>query len=135
MIVGSAQVLAQKGPIQPKKEEALKISDLGNFTYSSQNRRDPFEPIYLQKVKETRDKVGIAKSGYELEELKLVGIVRADKAKYAMMEDIQGKGILFKKGDFLNSNVWVEEIQEGSIALGYKTKRGTRTIVMEIPKK
>jgi Tfp pilus assembly protein PilP len=133
--IGPPQATAQKSQVQPKKEEVPKNPDLGNFTYSSENRRDPFEPVYLQKMKETKERTGVVKSGYELEELKLVGIVRADNGKYAMMEDIQGKGILFKKGDFLNSNLWIEEVQEGKVLLAYKTKRGTRSIVMDIAKK
>ena len=118
----------------PEKTEAPQKFNVGDFVYTLENRRDPFEPLYLLKIK--RDiTAGVSKKGYELEELKLVGILKADKSRYAMMEDMQGKGVTFKKGDFLNNNLWVLDILDDKVILGYKIKGETKRIEVAIPKK
>ena len=130
---------------EPKKPPAQKPAAapvLNDFTYKAENRRDPFEPVNLIKAKRSResklvkDKKGTAQdAGYELEELKLVGILRTEKRKLAMMEDMQGKGIIFKKDDYLNKNLWVVDVQDTRVIFGYKLKGETRNIVVDIPKK
>jgi Tfp pilus assembly protein PilP len=107
--------------------------NVSDFNYTS-DRRDPFEPIYLERVKRSKDATSL-KRGYELEELKLVGILKTDKAKFAMMEDMQGKGIMFKKGDKLNNNLWVADVVDGRVILGYKLKNDIKNINIDIPKK
>ncbi|MCX5713826.1 MAG: hypothetical protein NT033_03260, partial [Candidatus Omnitrophica bacterium] len=63
---------------EPKKPEAKKAEpappqfNVGDFAYTSSNRRDPFEPIFLTNPKQPGN-VNALKKGYELEELKLVG--------------------------------------------------------------
>ena len=108
--------------------------NVGDFTYTSDNRRDPFEPVYLARVKRSKEATSL-KRGYELEELKLVGILKTDKAKFAMMEDMQGKGIMFKKGDNLNNNLWVADVVDGRVILAYKLKNDVKNINIDIPKK
>jgi Tfp pilus assembly protein PilP len=108
--------------------------NVGDFTYTSDNRRDPFEPVYLARVKRSKEATSL-KRGYELEELKLVGILKTDKAKFAMMEDMQGKGIMFKKGDNLNNNLWVADVVDGRVILAYKPKNDIKNINIDIPKK
>lgn len=108
--------------------------DLSNFSYTSQDRRDPFEPVYLLKKK--REKTNdVKKTGYELEELKLVGILKTGNVKFGMMEDLQGRGLLFKKGDFLNKNLWVLDILEDKMLLGYKLRGDLRKMAIDIPRK
>jgi Tfp pilus assembly protein PilP len=93
------------------KKEVVKF-DIGDFEYKSEGRRDPFEPVLLLKAKSARE-VKVVKDkksttdalGYELEELKLVGVLKSDKGMMAMMEDTQGKGIFFRKGDPINQNM------------------------------
>ncbi|HOV90571.1 MAG TPA: pilus assembly protein PilP [Syntrophorhabdaceae bacterium] len=127
---------------QPKPEQRQLGSppkfNIGDFTYSATNRRDPFESIFYTKVQKSihaykSDKT--LKKGYELEELKLVGILRAVNTKIAMMEDMQGRGILFRKGDYLNKNLWIVEILDANIILGYKLKGEIRTFTLDIPRK
>ncbi|MCX7965471.1 MAG: hypothetical protein N2596_02450, partial [Syntrophorhabdaceae bacterium] len=65
---------------------------------------------------------------------KLVGILKAGDARVAMMEDMQGRGILFRKGDFLNKNLWIVDILDGHIILGYKLKGEIRTFILDIPR-
>ncbi|HBA56176.1 MAG TPA: hypothetical protein DCZ04_17455 [Syntrophorhabdus aromaticivorans] len=121
------------GTEQKKMDVPQKFS-LNDFTYSSENRRDPFEPVYLTRIKRSKG-AGTLKRGYELEELRLVGILKTDKNRFAMMEDMQGKGIMFKKGDPLNNNLWVADIVEGKVILAYKLRGEIKNINIDIPKK
>ena len=120
---------------EPKKSMAAPAKfNVGDFNYTSDNRRDPFEPVYLARVKRSKEATSL-KRGYELEELKLVGILKTDNTKFAMMEDMQGKGIMFKKGDHLNNNLWVADVVDGRVVLAYKLKNDIKNINIDIPKK
>jgi Tfp pilus assembly protein PilP len=119
---------AKKSSVPPQK------FNIGDFDYTSENRRDPFEPVYLSKIKNNKTAASL-KRGYELEELKLVGILKTDKTKFAMMEDMQGKGIMFKKGDNLNNNLWVADVVDGRVILAYRLKNDIKNINIDIPKK
>lgn len=119
---------SKKGGPAPKK------FDVSDFNYTSDNRRDPFDPLYLAKFKRTRETASL-KRGYELEELKLVGILKTNSTRFAMMEDMQGKGIMFKKGDNLNNNLWVADVVDGRVILAYKVKNDIKNINIDIPKK
>ena len=105
-----------------------------DFSYTSKDRRDPFEPIFLVKLKQRQAK-GAPKEGYELEELKLVGLLRSDGAKYAMMEDMQGKGLLFKQGDFINKTTWIMDIDAEKVTMAFRIKGDIRKITIDIPRK
>lgn len=117
-----------------KKEETKKF-DVGDFSFTTEKKRDPFEPAYLLRVKREKIVKAEGKKGFELDELKFVGTLKTDKGRSAMMEDMQGKGMLFKKGDFVNSNLWVLEVLENRLVLGYKLKNETRKINIDITKK
>lgn len=126
---------------EPKKPPEEKKSQINNFTYTSKDRRDPFEPVYLLKAKKNKERLvakgkrgTVLKSGYELEELKLVGIIKKDKSKYAMMEDLHGRGILFKKGDPINPTMSITDILESKVILGYSVRGETRKFELEIQK-
>ena len=122
------------GPVSagdPKKEEKKRF-DVGDFSFTSYKRRDPFEPAYLLRVKRDRTNKEDGKKGFELDELKFVGTLKTDKGRSAMMEDMQGKGMLFKKGDHINKNLWVLDILENRMVLGYKLKNETRKIHVDI---
>jgi len=108
--------------------------DIGDFNYTSENRRDPFEPVYLAKMKNSKATTSL-KKGYELEELKLVGILKANNTRFAMMEDMQGKGMMFKKGDNLNNNLWIADVVDGRVILAYRLKNDIKNINIDIPKK
>ena len=119
---------------EPKQASTPTKFNISDFNYTSDNRRDPFEPVYLARVKRTKEATSL-KRGYELEELKLVGILKTDKTKFAMMEDTQGKGVMFKKGDYLNNNLWVSDVVDGRVVLAYKLKNDVKNINIDIPKK
>ena len=126
---------------QQTKKEEMKV-DIGDFEYKSEGRRDPFEPVLLLKAKSARE-VRIIKDkkndtealGYELEELKLVGVLKSDKGMMAMMEDTQGKGIFFRKGDPLNQNMWVADISNTNVVFAYKLKGEIKKVVVDLPTK
>jgi hypothetical protein len=142
LFIMSGQGLAFAQPkVEPKKQPEAKKSEpappkfnVGDFTYTSSNRRDPFEPIFLTNPRQP-GKVNALKKGYELEELKLVGIMRAGNKNLAMMEDMQGKGMIFKKNDYLNKNLWIVDILAEKVEFGYKIKGEIRTFTIDIPRK
>lgn len=125
----------------PSKPAPEKKPSINSFTYTAQDRRDPFEPLYLLKAKKSREgllakakKGGTEKPGYELEELKLVGIIKKNKERYAMMEDVSGRGILYKKGDPINPTTSIIDILESKVIFGYRVKGEMKKFEMEIQK-
>ena len=109
--------------------------NIGDFTYTSQDRRDPFEQVHVLKMAKKNPGVGVEKSGYELEELKLVGVVKTGAVTFAVMEDTQGKGMMFKRGDFINSNMWLIDFLEDKVVFGYKLRGDIRKIAVDLPRK
>ena len=131
--------IQKKGHI--KENESSKY-DINDFQYSSEGKRDPFEAILLKKaiaakeIKTTKVKKVIAQSNeYELEAMKLVGVMKSDKGMIAMMEDSQGKGVFFRKNDPLNRNMWIADISAKDVTLAYKLKGEIKKVVVEIPEK
>jgi Tfp pilus assembly protein PilP len=138
----SFAVEVKKNPqfnVQQERNEGSKY-DIGDFEYKSEGRRDPFEPVLLLKAKSARE-VKVVKNknndrdaiGYELEELRLVGVLKSDKGMMAMMEDTQGKGIFFRKGDPLNQNMWVADITNSNVIFAYKLKGEIKKVVVDLP--
>jgi hypothetical protein len=64
-----------------------------------------------------------------------VGVIKSGTGMIAMMEDTQGKGIFFRKGDHLNKNMWVMDVSASNMVVGYKSKGETKKIVVDIPSK
>lgn len=129
---------------QASEQKAETKFNVEDFTFNVDQARNPFEPVLLLKAKTARgvavrtsrgEKAEPDKIGYRLEELRLVGVIRSDKGMIAMMEDAQGKGIFFRKGDHLNSNMWVSEISASNVVLSHKTRGETRQITVDIPAK
>jgi len=138
----SFAVEVKKNPqinVQQERNEGSKY-DIGDFEYKSEGRRDPFEPVLLLKAKSARE-VKVVKNknndrdaiGYELEELRLVGVLKSNKGMMAMMEDTQGKGIFFRKGDPLNQNMWVADITNSNVIFAYKLKGEIKKVVVDLP--
>jgi len=136
----SVFLIPVSGHAEQKAEEkaapkAPPSSTIGDFTYTAQDRRDPFEQVHLLKMAKKNLGMGVQKSGYELEELKLVGIVKSGAVTFAVMEDTQGKGMMFKKGDFINSNMWLLDFLEDKVVFGYKLRGDIRRIAVDLPRK
>ena len=126
---GLAQAPAK---VEIKKAPVPKLD--ADFSYTSKDRRDPFEAVYLAKIRASRSGSN-PKEGYELEELRLVGILKTSGGRLAMMEDMQGKGLTFKKGDFLNKSTWVVDVVDEKMMVGYKVKGDVRQVAIDIPRK
>ncbi len=155
---GKPVVTTPKAPV-PAKPSAVRGGktvkpaeakyNVEDFTFNPQVTRNPFEPILLLKAKTSRGlsvKASSAKASkgrteradrldYELEELRLVGIIKSDSGMIAMMEDSQGKGIFFRKGDHLNRNLWVMDVSAKTVMLGYKAKGEIKKVAVDIPTK
>jgi Tfp pilus assembly protein PilP len=127
--MGLAQAVAK---VEIKKVPVPKLD--ANFSYTSKDKRDPFEPVFLAKMRTNRAGP-TSKEGYELEELRLVGILKTTGGRLAMMEDTQGKGLTFKKGDFVNKNTWVVDIEEEKVMVAYRVKGDIRKVGIDIPRK
>jgi Tfp pilus assembly protein PilP len=148
LILGVSCAYAQTGkksPVAAKQQQVPeKKYNVEDFTYNTEGSRNPFEPILLLKAKTARQ-VSVRTSkgkgdqperiGYELEELRLVGVIKSGTGMIAMMEDTQGKGIFFRKGDYLNRSMWVIDVSTSGMVLGYKTRGETKKITVDIPAK
>jgi Tfp pilus assembly protein PilP len=150
LFLGVSCAYAQSPKAQPAvkkeaaREGAAKKYNVEDFTYSAEGR-DPFEPVLLLKAKTSRglsvsagsskEKKEPERVGYELEELRFVGVIKSGTGMIAMMEDMQGKGIFFRKGDHLNKNMWVMDVSASNMVVGYKSKGETKKIVVDIPSK
>jgi len=133
---------------KPGKEAPQKYN-VEDFAFSQESYRDPFAPVLLLKAKTARGANVKASTGkgstakaekidkidYALEELRLVGIIKSGTGMIAMMEDSQGKGVFFRKGDYLNKNLWVMDVAASSVLLGYKAKGEIKKIAVDIPTK
>lgn len=125
--------------------------NIEDFSYAPETSRNPFEPVLLLKAKTAR---GLSvktprmakdlrakpekpdKLEYELEELRLVGVIKSGTGgMIAMMEDSQGKGVFFRKGDYMNKNLWVMDVSASGVMLGYKAKGEIKKIAVAIPTK
>ena len=126
-----APLFSQARP-EPKKSALAAGSE---FSYESKDRRDPFEPLFLAKLKQRQSSWTQSKEGYELEELKLVGVLKSGGTKFAMMEDMQGKGMLFKEGDHVNKTMWLMDVGDEKITVAYRIKGDVRKIAIDIPRK
>jgi len=133
LLIAPATGLSQTpAKVEIKKIPAPKLD--ADFSYTSKDKRDPFEAVYLAKIRASRAG-STSKEGYELEELRLVGILKTGNGKLAMMEDMQGKGLTFKKGDFLNKSTWVLDIEEEKMMVAYRVKGDIRKVAIDIPRK
>jgi len=139
----AAEANKDQKKVEPPKtiKEEVKF-DIGDFEYKSEGRRDPFEPVLMNKerakkdIKITKDKKSSEdKKGYELEELKLVGVLKSDKGMMAMMENTQGEGIFYRKGDQLNNRMgmWVADISNSNVVFAYKLKGEIKKVVVDLP--
>ncbi len=130
-VLVAAPLFAEESP----KETTQLSTSAADFSYDSKDRRDPFDPLYVRNVTKKNQVANVRKPGYELEELKLVGVMQTGAVKFAMMEDLQGRGLLFKKGDFVNKNLWLFDILNDKILMGYKLRGDIRKIAIDIPRK
>jgi len=53
----------------------------------------------------------------------------------AMMENTQGEGIFYRKGDQLNNRMgmWVADISNSNVVFAYKLKGEIKKVVVDLP--
>lgn len=148
---GAAPAKPAAGKAAKPVKETVPKYNVEDFTFNPEEARNPFEPVLLLKAKSSRGAsvqpapgnkskkaakpAKAEKLDYELEELRLVGVIKSGTGMIAMMEDSQGKGVFFRKGDFLNKNLWVMDVSATGVMLGYKAKGEIKKIAVNIPVK
>jgi Tfp pilus assembly protein PilP len=106
----------------------------GAFEYRGDKIRDPFQPLSLIKGPSEKKKGKVDYRGYRLEELRLVGVIVNEKERFALMEDKEGKGIVLRKGDLLEEDTWVHEIERDKVVFAYRLRGEIKRIVIQIPR-
>lgn len=137
----------------PKKKVASAIAKAKGketkepvYSYDPKGRRDPFKSLLLgktaQKAKEVTEEVKILGplQNYDLETLKLVGIVWGEMGNFAIIEAPDGKGY----SGYLNTpigkhNGHIKEIMADKIVIGesyvdIKGEKKDREVIMELRK-
>ncbi len=89
-------------PPRPKKQETVAAraeaasQPSEKYTYSAVGKRDPFRPYYVDQVLEEeaqqKGRTLTELEHYEIDQLKLVGIVSGTSTPSAMVEDPDGEG-------------------------------------------
>lgn len=133
--------LAKEAP-QPLNSLAKKGD---NFTYRLEGRPDPFLPFLTEKTQVNPDEVVESHeklTGMQLFEpgqLTLVALVHTPEQKFAMVEDVSGKGYIIKQGTKIGRRGVVTEIIPNKVvieetAMTRSGKKLTNTIVMVLRK-
>jgi hypothetical protein len=123
----------------PKKED--------NFTYRLEGRLDPFMPFISDKNESNLDPNEIIESDEQLTgmqifepgQLTLVALVNSQDQKFAMVEDVTGKGYIIKEGTKIGRRGVVRSIVPNKvlieeIAMTRAGKKLTSDIVMVLRK-
>lgn len=82
--------------------------------YDPKDKIDPFEPLFKERPRPTavvstekqykRRRPQTPLEKIDLSQLKLVGVIRSDRANRAMVEDATGKGYVITKGSYVGIN-------------------------------
>ena len=116
------------------------------YSYKAEGRRDPFKSLLFGRAaqKEKEQKEGVKINGplqnYDLETLKLVGIVWGELGNFAIIEAPDGKGY----NAYLNTpigrhNGWIKEITADKIVISesyinIKGEKKDKEVVVELRK-
>jgi type IV pilus assembly protein PilP len=90
-------------PPAPEENGASDDTEMA-YVYSPIGKRDPFRSLFdkFQQGPETEELTELQK--FELDQLKLVGIVSRIPTPYALVEDPDGKGHSIRRGTFIGKN-------------------------------
>jgi type IV pilus assembly protein PilP len=101
-LVGCNEELPPAPPPAPRQQEAMATrQDVSNqpvekYSYSPIGKRDPFRPHYvdqaLEEEAETRGRTLTELEKFEIDQLKLTGIVTGTSRPSALIEDPNGEG-------------------------------------------
>ena len=88
----------------PDLTDPAKIEDEIAYVYSPIGKRDPFRSIYDEFQQDSGNEQLTELQKFELDQLKLVGIVSRIATPYAMVEDPNGKGHTLTRGKLIGKN-------------------------------
>ncbi|MEO1231859.1 MAG: pilus assembly protein PilP [Myxococcota bacterium] len=127
-------------PEPPPQPETATLDDEIAYVYSPIGKRDPFRSIYEKFQDEEGQRTVTPLQKFELDQLKLVGIVSRIATPYAMVEDPNGKGHTLTRGKLIGKN-WgrVSQITSDCVTIkeeyrDYTGRKVTNTTDMCIPK-
>lgn len=118
---------SEKAKSEQIKEEPNSESLITTYHYNPAGKVDPFQPLIIEEPK-TPEKSAARKLGsvppllrYELDQLKLVGIIANIKPPRGLIEDVTGDGYIVVPGDRIGRNEGViKEIKENEIIIEEK---------------
>jgi type IV pilus assembly protein PilP len=108
-----------------------------DYTYSPEGKRDPFMPVQTTSSAETMIGPTFPLQRFDLDQLKLVGIIWDVKAPKAMLLDPNGKGHVIKVNERVGrNNGYVARIREGEIVVveSYMAQDGSTSYQTKIMK-
>ena len=104
-------VQQQQQQVQAPPEEPLApapsdpgISDDASYAYSPIGKRDPFRSLFEQFEQDAYAKDLTELQKFEIDQLRLVGIVSRIATPYALVEDPNGKGHTLTRGKLIGKN-------------------------------
>lgn len=94
----------EKPPPPPPAPTGVVVEDEVGYVYSPIGKRDPFRSLFdsLQLSRDVEQLTELQR--FELDQLKLVGIVSRIATPYAMVEDPSGKGHTITRGKLIGKN-------------------------------
>lgn len=109
-------------PVEPPSTppEELATGDLSDiaYAYSPIGKRDPFRSLYDELSHQSSDADLTPLQTFEIDQLRLVGIVSRIATPYAMVEDPTSKGHTLRRGTLIGKN-WgrVSQIQPDCVII------------------
>ncbi|HRR42551.1 MAG TPA: pilus assembly protein PilP [Syntrophales bacterium] len=78
----------------------------GTFPYEKRGKVDPFKPLIRKEAAVQKEQSAFLSplQRYNIEELKLVGIMSSEKKRVAIVEDPKGKSYVISKGTLVGRN-------------------------------
>jgi hypothetical protein len=133
-LIGLVPLLAQEKPAAPKPEEKPVLKSTGPVFYNPEGRRDPFRD--LLGGGDVRDKTVTGDVQGSVEDLVLIGIVKAKKGYTAVVGTTQGFPRFLNVGDKV-ADGYVLSISQSQVVFRKTSERGIplmrpRDVVKEI---
>lgn len=108
--------------LSPLQELAIREGIIEEFRYESKGRRDPFLPYLAPRPEDEVDEIISPLQRFDLDQLKLVGILWDTRNPKAMFMDPNQKGYIVKKMDKIGrQRGFVAEIRDGEVVIVEKT--------------
>ena len=126
LLAPGGAVIAQTQKTEPKKKVKIRVS---SYYYSAFNRRDPFRSLVVGEfVSEKRMKP------VELGRVELVGVLRGDLDRFALLEDDKGFSYIMRIGDRVR-NGSIVAIGDDSMVARVTNFGQTRKVTLHLAKR